>query len=770
MQNTYYEQFMQFINDYKSVREYFGLKDIIQGYRILNYDKYIGENEEVVKEIKKEMGSSNGAALLIGFTGSGKSHCLISCANDLKGRARGDGKVPIFVKINPKKKQCEQEEASYENVVAIFGAKSFDKQDILNHKILSIVYDKSQALLNFLEKNEDIQKKYYVVLIIDECHSLISNQYRKRALCEIQKLVEYVKEQGGNIIYTTATFSTCCVLDVNHIYFCCPKRFGNLGRIEEITCPNGVTKESFIYNNIINVIRQGFTPCVRLNDINLMQSLQENFLRQKGMNIAIVNASNQNESDVAKAIVEESCLPGGYDGYIFTCLLDESVNLKGIKDSNGKIKPSNKLCPMFFLDALSTNVNMDNISQFVARFRFPLQKMVLMIDKHKYDATPLETLKRIAYLNGQRYTREYESFVMSLKAARLRYGGDMKRIKKEITWLLEQEDDFGRPNHRGNLFSYENDEIYFDINDCFNRIYNEYMSQYLTHDVERRKFLGRYFQCKVRRIKYIEEENVEEVVNYSSLRFEHFCDEVVSREDIQGMIDYDFEGYIKTLERDDKFGEYMNQIEQDKRYEDLVRLSRFKPVSMGVQDVKSLSTKEVKNKIKEYEKMAIAHLNKSEVGELDQYVLRDIAPTSKKVAQLMDSDYVELIKKANKVGISTLKFIEIIKNRSYKECVEYIDIHKIIRNNRRYQEGEVLPGRSGGEQAFLICTIDCYKKGKTQVTMNENDIDTIKTLMCRKTHEEWSFLRTKRYISKVFHVEEDKKNKKLVVRDLRLQH
>lgn len=770
MQNTYYEQFMEFINNYPFIRGYFGLEDILQGYKILNYDKYIGENEEVAKEIKKEMSSSNGAALLIGYTGSGKSHCLISCANDLRGRAREDGKIPIFVKINPKKKQCEQEEASYENVVAIFGDKSFDKQDILNHKILSIVYDKSQALLNFLEKNEDIQKRCYTVLLIDECHSLISHQYRKRALCEIQKLVECVKEQNGNIIYTTATFSTCYVLDVNHIFFCCPKRFGNLGRIEEIACPNGVTKESFIFNNIINVIRQGFIPCVRLNDINLMQSLQENFLRQKGMNIAIVNASNQNESDVAKLIVEESCLPGGYDGYVFTCLLDESVSIKGFKYPNGEIEQSSKLCPMFFLDALSTNVNMDNISQFVARFRFPLQKMVLMIDKHKYDETPLKTLKRIAYLKGERYTREYESFVMSLNAAKRRYGENKKRIQNELTLLLEQEDDFGRPNHRGNLYSYVNEGIYFDVHDAFNRIYNEYMEQYLSHDMERWKYLERYFQCRVKRVKYIEEENIEQVVDYNAMRFDKFCDEVVSREDIRNWVDLDFEGYIKTLEEHDEFGGYMSKIEQDKRYRDLVKLSRYQPIAIGVQDLRTLKKNEIKHKIYEFEKNDIAHLNTSEVGELDQYVLRDISPTSKKVMQLMDSDYMELIKKANKVGISTSKFIEIIKKKSYKECVEYIDIHKIIRNNRRYQEGEVLPGRSGGEQAFLIYTIDCYKKGKTQVTMNESDIDTIKTLMCRKTHDEWSFLRTKRYIAKVFHVEEDKKNKKLVIRDLRLQH
>lgn len=576
MKNKYYEQFCEFIDNYKNMRSYFGLEDMVKGYKVLPYDKYLDENPQIVETITKEMCSTGGASLLIGFTGSGKSHCLISCANSLRGKAREDGKIPIFVKINPKKKQCEQEALTYENVVAIYGTKQFDKQDILEHKILSIVYDKTRSFENFI-KNEDIQKRFYPVLIVDECHALISHQYRKHAIREIQSLVKYVQESGGNVIYTTATFSNCYVLDVKTIHFCHPKSFGNLGKIEEITCPRGVKKEDFILNNIVNTIKQGFIPCVRLNNIQLMEDLKENLLRQKGLNIAIVNAANQNESDVARTIVEESVLPDDYKCFVFSCLLDESTNIEGIRNEKGEIEQPDNLCPMFYMDALNTNL--DNVSQFVARFRFKLKKMVLMVDKHNFEDGDLCSLKSITKQMGERYMREYESFVLSLKGAKLRYN-DEKRIKEEIEWLLNQENDFGEKNHRGYLFFYENGEMHFDLNDAFHRIYSLYMDQFFVKDNERRKYLERCFQCKVRKVLYQVEENEEQMVDYSGMRFDNFCKELIDK-DSQGQIGNDLEAYITMLEMDKDFGAYMEKMKHDKRYDSLIKLSRYQSIAEG---------------------------------------------------------------------------------------------------------------------------------------------------------------------------------------------
>lgn len=764
--NSYRIMFDEYIENYNKVRSAFNLPKMIEGYKVIPYDKYLSDNVEIKNHIIETMKGQGGIDLLIGYTGAGKSYTFIEAANEIRGKRRKDGRTPIIVKCNPGTRQCLQESLSYNNVVCYNESKQYNKSDIYENKILSIVYDKMGTFLRFLEENE-LLKEYYVVLIIDECHSSISDTYRKTALDRVKNFMDYVVKDNGVVIYTTATFTTTYVLNVKSITFCEPKEFGNIGVIEEINCPETIKSEEFNLNNLINLIEQGYKPCLRLNNIELMDELKENLERQLGYKVAVVNSTNQKTNEVAKAIVDESVLLGGYNCYIFTCILDSATNIKGIKMEDGTIVQDSKICPCFYINKLNTN--MDSISQFVARFRFKCEKAQIFVAHHGQPQEEFKTLPKVVNEYGKLYMDELESFELSLKAAKLRYKEDTKAIEKELKYILNECNSDGIRNDRGGIFNYNNGEILFDLYECFNRIYNIYLNQFLYHDDKRVEELEKRFGCKVKTIEYSVANTPCGFVDYTPMKFDKFVEDIKNRADVQHEIKrVGFNEYIKTLEKDEKFGVYMKQIERDDRYKYLSTLTQYEPLDVVVNEIYTLERDVLDKRVENFQRYDFITLTKEQVNQINDYYNNE-KPIQDEKAKKVVKNFDKMIIESNRLNVPLQDFIRVLKSRTIEEMEYWLKEENVIQNNQKFNKGIGLGGASGREHFHFYTIIERLKAGKEEVKFNDKMIKEIAAYMGKKCKNSWGKVKVTRYLKLMYNYKEQE-NGSIIVKGLRLKH
>lgn len=764
--NSYLIMFDEYIKHYNKIRGELNLPQIINGYKVFEYNKYLSDNVEIKKHIVEIMKGQGNIDLFIGYTGSGKSYSLIDAGNSIVGTKREDGKFPIIVKANPGTRQCLQESNSYSNVVCYNESKQYNINDIYNNKVVSIVYDKLFSFRRFLKEN-NLLDSYYIVLIVDECHSSISDTYRKIALKQVQSFVKFTKENSGNVIYTTATFSNTYVLDIKTITFCCPKQFGNVGHIEEINCPEKVKAEEFLLNNLIILMNQGYKPCLRLNNIDLMNEIKDNLEIKLGYRVSVVNSTNQKSNEVAQAIEKESFLLDEYDCYIFTCLLDSATNIKGVKTKEGEIIENNKICPCFFINKLNTN--MDNISQFVARFRFKCEKAQVFVAHHGQREEQFKSLAKIVSEQAQLYVDEYESFELSLRAAKLRYKEDCLSINREMNYILNECNSDGIRNDRGGIFSYENGTIVFDLYECFNRLYNLYQNQFLVFDEERHKELEKRFGSKLTTIEYKVAETPCGFIDYTSLKFDKFCEDLQRFDVVNRINEIGFKEYIKELEKDKKYGSYMKQIEKDERFEYLYKLVDYEPLEFIINDTLKLQYEEIKTRLSSYQRYDLITLTREQINQISNFYNEDVEITDEKLKRVIDSKYNDLLKEANRLNISLRDFINLCKKLSIEELEYWLLEENVIQNNKKYNMGINLGGSSGRELFHFRYIVEYIKNGKNEMKIDEKTIKKIKEYMGKKCKNSWGKTKVTKYLKLMYNykVQDDKI---IIIKNLRLKH
>lgn len=766
--NSYRLMFDEFIENYNKVRHSFDLPKMIEGYKIIPYNKYLGDNVEIKKHIIKTMKGKGGIDLLIGYTGGGKSYTFIEAANEIRGTKREDGRTPIIVKCNPGTRQCLQESLSYSNVVCYNESKQYNKKDIYENKILSIVYDKMGTFLRFLEEN-NLLSEYYVVLIIDECHSSISDTYRKEALNRVKRFMDYVVSDNGVVIYTTATFATTYVLNVKTITFCEPKEFGNIGVIEEVRCIDGVKPEEFNLNNLVDLINEGYKPCLRLNNIELMDDLKENLEHQLGYRVAVINSTNQKTNEVAKAIVDESVLLGGYDCYIFTCILDSATNIKGIKMEDGTIVQDSKICPCFYINKLNTN--MDNISQFVARFRFKCEKAQIFVAHHREPQEEFRTLPQIVKSYAPDYMTELKSLELSIEAAKMRYKEDTKAIEKELHYILNECNSDGLKNDRNGIFIYKDGEILFDLYECFNRIYNIYLNQFLYHDDERVKELKKRFGCKVVLKEYtIKQTTPYGFVNYTNMKFDRFVKEIEERFDVKDKIyDIGFKEYVKTLEKDKEFGTYMKQIERDERFSLFAGLTEYEPIDAVIEEIFKVEKKQLQERLFNYHKYDLVTLNKNQINQINDFYNKNTPVQDSKAKKVINSEFGKFIIECNRLNVPLYDFAKVCNTRSYEEIEYWLKEENMIQNNKKTNMNIPLGGTSGREYHYFRTIIENLKDGKNEITLSNYHLKEIGHVMGKELKNSWSKAKVLKYLKLMYNWKTGK-NETIIVKNVRLKH
>lgn len=770
MQNI--ERFKEFLTHYKKIRSYLGLNSNLDNqFKVFNYTKYLGDNDNITKELVDILTSTNQKVLFVAPTGAGKTFSFMNIFNLVKQKNKEkeiiddyllkevDGEVEVWesfqeverqainILFTPKRIQNIQNQNKYDNVKSITMKVSITPEDISNYKNFSVVYDKSSEIISTLETLvgiNDFSKMYYFNVVVDECHLLTSaTSYRKDGLKRLQDLLELVVREGGNVIYTTGTYDNCYMLDFEKAIVCNGIESSNVNRVEEIICQTGMDSKDFVTSMVANELKKNNKVLLRINSKGIIDNLKTHIEKQ-GYKVAILTAEEKETSTLYKKIIEESALDNAYDLYIFTCILDEGVT---IDTMNGNSTITN-IIPMFFLDR---EASLLDYKQFAARIRWNIEKTILLVDKHESKLEEIVSLQDVVKYESEDYVRFYNSFVKLLEGFNLLYKDETK-VKESIEKILNEEDFFGKVNHM-HLFTYEDNKIRFDYFDCFNRIFNKYMYQFLNYDVERRHYLQELFSVEVVSRYAKDSELTQTYTDYTSIKFDEFLEELATKEDKQEEF---LEGKVDRV------------VKRDKRFTQLKDLMKYTNINESVAIVKSNVTKEITHIIREYEKEEFLKLDSDDVKKIDIYISKengDILTTAAK--RVVDSSYFDLVKKASNLGINLDKFKEVCKSRTYSQTLDYLKEEQVIQNNKNIRSNHIA-GRSCMDQNVFVIIINNYKNGKQQVTLRENDLIEIKTLMCKATGNSWTKQSIKKYLLMVYNVNIE--DKKYVVKDLKYKH
>lgn len=788
-------QFEKFNKSFYEVRRILDLETKVS-LKEFNFEDKLGKNKNIEKEVFDILTSNYRKVAFFAPTAAGKTYLFCNVFNKIKEekdeyeKMGFVGKQYINVLFTPKRIQNQANQNEYENIKSIVASKKIELEDIEKETNFSIVYDKSEELESvcevFCETLESHEKQYIINIVIDEAHQLISSQYRRQCLLKLERLIELVNKTGGNVIYTTASMNTCAALDFNEIVVCYPTKDSNIGKIESITNNSEQKNKDFIFNNIINVIKEGGIPCLRLNDKSLMKDMKKNIerLEESGYKVAILNSDNKENNEIYDTIINNSTLKSGYDCYIFTSILDEGTSISSMEDGT---KPTN-LVTMFYIN--DKNANLDNYLQFNHRFRWARDLSICLVARHEtqYEIESLETILKKEHMIFKCYYNSFKNFEMAKRWEVEKLFDDKNKVdyvvKSEVEKILNLEDTRGVANHK-NVFYYNN-EIVFDKKAFFNRVYEEYMLQYFYCDASRTNYLKELFGCEVLETQYNENDNTLKLVNYSALEFSEFLEEVTKSEELQ-----------ERIKKDEVEGE----IKENENYNILTRLSEYVEIEKAANMMLD-SIKKAKDNLKEYNRNDLKTFinNKTFLVFLKTSEMAGEFEDVERIKRLVKSEFITLFSQGEKVGIDNNKMLDIVKTKNYNEVVNYIKEQAAINQNllylamkakgdamdglQKFPVGDVkngiiigmTPGAVGREHALLLYYIAKEKGECSKITLKSEQLEKIANLMSKELRVRYTRVAIEKMILLYFNCdvvtkkENKKTTKNIIVRTLKKTH
>ena len=772
---SYKDQVLAFAQDYFSIRQEFGLVNNLNSQmQYFAFNNYLGDNPNIQKRLQEIVGSHDEKILFVAPTGSGKTFSF----------AQLSGYIAL---LTPYRKQTLQNAKKY-HMKKVVGDDGLTPNEFLESKRITLTYDKSNVLRDVIKyfSNEQDTKNEKITIIIDECHMLTSAQYRKESLARVREMIKAAEKHGHNIIYTTATFHNCYMLDLKNIILCDNGRLSNIRQIEEYRCAGDCDSADFILYNVLRELNNGHKVLLRINNKKFIDNIEE-YVKNKGYRVAVLTSEIKEDNIVFDGIINEGVLSCDYDLYLLTCIIDAGVTIDTMSDGS---TPAD-IVPMYFLDRYA---NLDELKQFSNRIRWQIYNMVLLVDKHKqivmnYDEETDEEyynegeeflkLSRIVREKAPFY-RDYNNNFNAIANGLETIYKDKKMVCDELHHILSQKDFYGRKNDLGGAFSLDINAIYskgstpgsipyvqFDRFYVFNNLYNQYMRQFFLHDDYRRSHLRDVFGCQVLSCTIFESNIKHKYHDYTKEHFDAFLDDLQDDHETQRRFrEMDYRG--------------MERIIRDPRFEILEKLTSYtKDLDMAIKEIRSLPDGKAINKsvvLEEYERRDIVDLTHEECRILEKHIItRKEKNLPINVLRVMDGCYVSLLEAGANLGIEMKTMQKIIENGGLYDIKKYVREEQIIQNNKKYLASKLLAGRAGMQQAALITTIE-KKRGSKQatITLGEKNLDSIAKEMSRKTDRKWTAKSICDFIVSVYvcSVSQKKKKKprKITVRGLRVNH
>ena len=301
------------------------------------YDRYIADNPDNVEALEKAM-TDKGITLVVAATGSGKTRTLADVAKKV---VRQDKDCKVYIALPTV--NTTQQTGHIPDITAMVGGDMF----YTSKKITATTYEKMDKVHDYIRKQKAQGIKERYVLIIDECHYLVTqHKFRQGAMKEIISGIE--NNYYDNVILVTATPAPMPLFRCNKcIEFESDTYKPVMDRIE-------IEFVDDVIEYVKNIDLDKCFPFVRLNDKDIIADLVKNHLPS----YAALTSEVKN-SDLYNSIVDDETIQSPqYRGILTTSVSEVGLNVTSY--------PSNLQMIAAFPD---WNMSVDSIEQFFNRAR-----------------------------------------------------------------------------------------------------------------------------------------------------------------------------------------------------------------------------------------------------------------------------------------------------------------------------------------------------------------------------------------------------------------
>lgn len=500
-----------------------------------------------VKEIKNSL-KGNKTTLMIAPTNSGKTYSMV---NEVFKKNREE--LVYNILAVPARAQAQQVGEAYKIVDIVGGGEKIDKVISLDKvKEMVMVYDclteKSiEKIYNLLKSNLERKKNLFknvgidycikitFNLIIDEAHNITSSSdYRCKAIRNIERVSNYILENGGNVIYMTAT-----PLNLTHKHFDRVIHF-----IREEDYKANTNKFNLFYNDTDKsfssymhrvLITEG-KGIVRYNKIKATHSMKyymEEYDKIKNVlytnsdekGYLVVDGKRVYNNDLTNYIINYEKLPNN-DYCFITSMGDAGINITTIDGMKNK-----EDYKAYFIVDSPSNMDIMNVEQFFNRLRFRNNSYNLLMAKPKAEKTEEFTSKKEFYeIVNKKYDeikKHIELFkdYISSYSKLLEHGINCEFYNKTLdearAEILRQVNSLKLNGKKESAYLYLDEDfiLQFDENLFMNKCWEEYNKQFFYNKNLLIDELKRIFNIDINVVFY---DDVKEDINDSQL-YEKMC-------------------------------------------------------------------------------------------------------------------------------------------------------------------------------------------------------------------------------------------------------
>lgn len=434
--------------------QYANFNDINKDTKItpLKYKDKIGYN--LKDEIKTMLKRRNEILLMIANAGGGKTYTMMQCASEL---LEENDKVAYVLPV-PNTSQAWQNEVSEDlkkfGFTKVVGVKEGKRIKIDAKKPLySPVFDKT------LETVEELKRQgFEVVLIVDECHKLVKDTYRHKALLELDIAIS----KADLVVMMTATPR------MNLNYY----KYDEIFKLEDIEVKNNLKSLRPIYTKnwsitllrqIKKAIKKGLKPLIRLNSKKEIETFMEK-LKEAGITSAMLTSETK-DSEIFKSIQENGTVGDTAQVLFCTSVIECGISLK-----------ATDIVPVEVIRT-ANDFDKDNSVQFFARPRKQVAEGIMIIKQ--YDMNLNANKNSVLELHDYRWYYEKVSKMVNAQYAYIKAQLEMNLETKGFEYAKEQlEIEIAILKNNKNVINVieadlNNLNVYIDNKKLIQRVYSE---------------------------------------------------------------------------------------------------------------------------------------------------------------------------------------------------------------------------------------------------------------------------------------------------------
>lgn len=454
--------------------QYASFNDINKDTKVttLKYKNKIGLS--LKKEVKEMLTRRGEILLLIANAGAGKTYAVMQCTcelleeekqkaimeairEELEATDYKEKKVAYVLPV-PNVTQAHQNEIGedlkqfgYTKVVGM----GKEKKVKINAKkpLYSPVFDKT------LETVEELKRQgYEVVLIVDECHKLVKDTYRHKALLELDIAIT----QADLVIMMTATPR------MNLNYY----KYDEIFKLEDIEVKNNLKSLRPIYTKnwsvtllkeIKKAIKKGYKPLIRLNSKKEIEVFMKK-LEEAGISSAMLTSETK-DSEIFKSIQENGTVGDTAQVLFCTSVIECGISLK-----------ATDIVPVEVIRTAS-DFDKDNSTQFFARPRKQVAEGIMIIKQ--YDMNLNTNKNSILELHDYKWYFEKVARMVNMHKSYIKAQLEMNLETKGFEYAREQlEIEMAILKNNKNVINVleadlDNLDVHIDNKKLLQRVYSE---------------------------------------------------------------------------------------------------------------------------------------------------------------------------------------------------------------------------------------------------------------------------------------------------------